>query len=331
MPRSAQVRPPAGGFTHDVHVDRSGIAWVTGEDGTFGYDARDADPLTPTLVYRSDENVTNTGNSGPSTDPGTANDSRSTSCTTTRCAPTSPWADDGTRQASSPGPGDAGNVLAVTEEDYLRPGCEGQGSLQTWRITGEHNADGTIKLELLDLWTTELNELMHGTGRSNRSPADTVNCSAHWFDVSGSSSPRAGTTRASASWTSPTRTTSGRWATTSTRASSGPRTSRPATPARQVVYALDAAGGIDVLKHRPLRRRRPRGPRPRARDRPRRHPHSAPDLPLRLPARSATGHLARVAERDGLCEGVEEVGDHVVGPLVDLPLAVAACDESVSA
>ena len=72
-------------------------------------------------------------------------------------------------------------MLAITEEDYPKPTCEGQGSLQTWRITDERNADGTIKLELLDLWTTELNELANQTGRS---PA-TGNCSAHWFDEDG--------------------------------------------------------------------------------------------------------------------------------------------------
>ena len=69
----------------------------------------------------------------------------------------------------------------------MRPSCDGQGLLQPWRITDQHNPDGTIKLELLDLWTTELNELMDGTGRSNPlGLPTTVNCSAHWFDVSGS-------------------------------------------------------------------------------------------------------------------------------------------------
>ena len=74
-----------------------------------------------------------------------------------------------------------GNVLAITEEDYLKPTCEGQGSVQTWRITDELNPDGSLKLELLDMWTTELNELANATGRS---PA-TGNCSAHWFDEQG--------------------------------------------------------------------------------------------------------------------------------------------------
>jgi hypothetical protein len=40
--------------------------------------------------------------------------------------------------------------------------------LQPWRITDQRNPGGTIKLELLDPWTTELDELMDGTGRSNR-------------------------------------------------------------------------------------------------------------------------------------------------------------------
>jgi hypothetical protein len=68
----------------------------------------------------------------------------------------------------------------VTEEDNLRPSCDGQGPLQPWRITDERNPYGTIKLELLVLWTTELNEHMDGTGRSNPlGLPTTVNCSAH--------------------------------------------------------------------------------------------------------------------------------------------------------
>jgi hypothetical protein len=146
---------PGGGFTHDVDVDPTGIAWVTGEDGTFGFDV--TDPLNPRLVMRSDETVTNTGGGLPT--------------------------DDGS------GPLDflhhnslriSKRVLAVTEEDYLKPGCEGQGSVQTWGISRDTNSDGSRKLVLLDQWTTELNELATLEGRS---PA-TGNCSAHWFDES---------------------------------------------------------------------------------------------------------------------------------------------------
>jgi hypothetical protein len=145
---------PGRGFTHDVNVDSTGIAWVTGEDGTFGFDV--SDPVNPKLELRSDEAVTNTGGGLPGDDGSTPLDflhHNSLRLTKT--------------------------VLGVTEEDYAKPTCEGQGSFQTWKISGERNSDGTRKLELLDLWTTELNELANLQGRS---PA-TVNCSAHWFDA----------------------------------------------------------------------------------------------------------------------------------------------------
>src|SRR4051794_7211484 len=68
MPKGKASGQP--GFTHDVFVDRSGIAWITGRDGTFGYTTDD--PANPRLLSRSDENVTTSGNDGPSS-PETAN------------------------------------------------------------------------------------------------------------------------------------------------------------------------------------------------------------------------------------------------------------------
>jgi hypothetical protein len=156
-PRYVKTIPlPGDGFTHDVYVDASGVAWVTGEDGTFGYDV--ADPLDPVLLYRSDPSIVNTGGGLPGDDGSGPLD----------------FLHHNLRRTAI----DGGRVLAITEEDYAKPTCKGQGSVQTWRIGDERNADGTIKLELLDVWTTELNELVNLTGRS---PA-TGNCSAHWFD-----------------------------------------------------------------------------------------------------------------------------------------------------
>ena len=54
---------PGEGFTHDVHIDAAGVAWVTGEDGTFGFDV--TDPLNPVLQYRSDPSIVNTGGGLP--------------------------------------------------------------------------------------------------------------------------------------------------------------------------------------------------------------------------------------------------------------------------
>jgi hypothetical protein len=230
----AVIGMPGGGFTHDVEVDGAGIAWVTGEDGTFGYDT--TDPLAPTLLYRSDPSITNTGGGLPGDDGSGPLDFLHHNMKRTAIN----VSDAGRVSRARNG---LGNVLAVTEEDYAKPTCEGQGSLQTWRITGERNADGTIKLELLDLWTTELNELANLTGRS---PA-TANCSAHWFDVDRGLLAQG-------------------WYDQGVRFMdvSNPRDIQqvgyyvtqgtfwaayfaPADPDRETVYALDTASGLDVL------------------------------------------------------------------------------------
>jgi hypothetical protein len=331
---STPDKPLNGGFSHDVFVDRSGIGWITGQDGTFGY-RTDGDPLKPQIVYRSDENVVNSGNSGPKS-PDTANSypldflhhnsirtdiqlapraaagdtsaagpgatgdatgptagggpvparsrARGTGCMRLRSpgaraicrraaararancrrktrpavrracnravdrryggrAPSRGAGASSARFAPRTTSGGLGDVLAVTEEDYDRPTCNGQGSLQTWQITGERNSDGTAKLKLLDLWTTELNEL---SNRKGRSPA-TAQCSAHWFDENRGllaqgwydqgvrfldiSNPRK--IRQVGFYA----TTGEFWA----------AYFAPSDASGQTVYALDTAGGIDVL------------------------------------------------------------------------------------
>ena len=210
---------PGNGFTHDVNVDSHGITWVTGEDGTFGFDT--TDPLNPQLLLRSDESVTNTGGGLPG--------------------------DDGS------GPLDflhhnslriTDDTLAVTEEDYLKPGCDGQGSLQTWQITDERNSDGTQKLKLLDLWTTELNELATQVGRS---PA-TINCSAHWFDESGGLLAQGwydqGVRFLDVSQPANIRQV-GFYATSGTFWGAY---FAPTDPEHEIVYALDVTSGVDVLR-----------------------------------------------------------------------------------
>jgi hypothetical protein len=250
-PRKAGViAMPGGGFTHDVEVDSSGIAWVTGEDGTFGYDT--TDPLAPELLYRSDPSIVNTGGGLPGDDGSGPLDFLHHNMKRTSINVSDSGRVSRARRAGM------GNVLAITEEDYAKPTCEGQGSLQTWRITGERNADGTIKLELLDLWTTELNELANLTGRS---PA-TANCSAHWFDEDRGLLAQG-------------------WYDQGVRFMdvNNPRDIQqvgyyvtqgtfwaayfaPTDPDRQTVYALDTASGIDVLHiERPSDGMRPRNRR----------------------------------------------------------------------
>jgi hypothetical protein len=223
------------GFTHDVFVDPSGIAWVSGRDGTFGYDTTDAE--NPKLLYRTDENVVNTGGGLPGDDGSGPLDFLHHNVMRTSID----VSDTGrVRTAKSSG---LGNVIAITEEDYAKPTCEGQGSFQTWKITGERNSDGSLKLVMLDMWTTELNELASFEGRS---PA-TGNCSAHWFDEDRGLIAQG--------WydqgvrfldiTSPGDIKQvGYYATTGTFWAAY---FAPGDPTGQTVYGLDTAGGIDVL------------------------------------------------------------------------------------
>jgi hypothetical protein len=302
MPNGKGQEEP--GFTHDVFVDRSGIGWVTGQDGTFGFDA--ADPAHPRLVYRSDENVVNaTRGGGPGTPdenteangdplnflhhnsirtgiqlappPTVAASSKPTKTTTAKKKktkthkPRRPCAkkhgkarkrclrkhrrakakSKSKRARPRTTHGGLGDVLAVTEEDYLRPGCNGQGSLQTWQILpGEKNSDGTIKLGLLDMWTTELNELQNAQGRTaaDGQLPTTVNCSAHWFDEDRGLLAQG--------WydqgvrfldiTNPRDIRqAGYWVTQGTFWAAY---YAPTDPSRQIVYALDVTSGIDVLR-----------------------------------------------------------------------------------
>ncbi|MEA2126481.1 MAG: hypothetical protein QOI80_3263 [Solirubrobacteraceae bacterium] len=290
------------GFTHDVFVDKSGIAWVTGQDGTFGYST--TDPTDPKLVYRSDEAVFNSGNDGPSS-PETAQDypldflHHNSIRTGIQLAPTggpTPTLPEPSLGAPPKRPsraalkralkrcgkrrtcraaaarryearraryrhllaayrakqqraqrttlGGLGDVMAITEEDYTRPTCQGQGSLETWQITpGQFNSDGSTKLKLLDTWTTELDGLQTGVGRS---PA-TVMCSAHWFDEDRGLLAQG--------WydqgvrfldvSDPTNIRQvGYWVTTGMFWAAY---YAPSDPSRQTVYGLDVTGGIDVL------------------------------------------------------------------------------------
>jgi hypothetical protein len=179
------------------------------------------DPLAPRLVLRSDENVTNTGGGLPGDDGSTPLD----------------FLHHNSLRITE-------DVLAVTEEDYAKPTCEGQGSLQTWQITDERNSDGSQKLKLLDLWTTELNELSSLTGRS---PA-TVNCSAHWFDESGGLLAQGwydqGVRFLDVSTPTDIRQV-GYYATTGTFWAAY---FAPTDPTQQIVYALDTTSGVDVLR-----------------------------------------------------------------------------------
>jgi hypothetical protein len=221
------------GFTHDVFLDPSGVAWVTGEDGTFGFTT--ADPTNPQLKYRSDEDVQNTGGGLVGDDGSSPLDFLHHNMQRTSLNVTG----TGTKPAKTR----LGSLLAITEEDYLHPTCEGQGSSQTWRISDELNSDGTIKLKLLDTWTTELNDLSSAEGRA---PV-TGNCSAHWFDESGGILAQGWYDQGVRFLDVRTPGDIKQVAYYATAGTFWAAYFAPTDSTRQTVYALDTAGGIDVL------------------------------------------------------------------------------------
>jgi hypothetical protein len=119
----------AGISTHDVQVDpQEGLAWVTGGAGTAAYDVRD--PVRPRLRYRTDRR----GGRGPWND----------------------FIHHNSQRLSK-------DVVAITEED-LRPRCEDEGTIQTWRIRGS-------RMVPLARFGVE------------RDDTSRVICSAHYFDA----------------------------------------------------------------------------------------------------------------------------------------------------
>jgi hypothetical protein len=149
---------PAGGgiVTHDVQVDENGLYWVAGFGGTVAYRlprGYDGDGLGE-LVYRTNA------------------EGESTYMTELGLGDGEGYNDfihhNSLRRRNS-------SVLYVTEEDYTRPGCRGQGSFQRWSVPRENRGakKGVAELTPIDQWVTEL-------AADTASPAAV--CSAHYFD-----------------------------------------------------------------------------------------------------------------------------------------------------
>ena len=225
---------PGDGFTHDVHIDAAGIAWVTGEDGTFGYDV--TDPLNPVaaLPLRSVDRQHRRRAAGP----GRLGAAR---------LPAPQHAADvdrrWTKRARSRAPRRPAPATCWRSPRRTTRSRRARARARSRRGGSRTSAtpDGTIKLELLDMWTTELNELANQTGRS---PA-TGNCSAHWFDEQ----RRAGRPglvrpgRALPRHLQPARHQAGRLLRDDRDVLGGVLRAATAT----TVYALDTTSGIDVL------------------------------------------------------------------------------------
>lgn len=214
---------PAGGgvATHDVQVDKQGLAWVVGFGGAVAYRlpaSYDGDGLGEVAAKTDTE-----GHSTYLEELGLGDGAK----------PNDFVLHNSMRVRKG--------VVFVTEEDYTRPGCRGAGSFETWKLPVR--ADGTPSGEdmtIMDTWETEL-------------LADTANaaamCSAHYFDHRNNviaqgwyeqglrllDVSRAGAIRQVGYFVPPSAMT---WA------AYFPPTDRGG----RVLYVLDATHGIDVLE-----------------------------------------------------------------------------------
>ena len=226
MPREIGTfdTPAAGdlGIVHDVQVDADGIAWVTGYGGTAAYripEDYDGNGLGD-LVTSTGEQAQSQYAAHFGLDETGVNDFI---------------------HHNSLRPEGSSSVY-VTEEDYTRPGCRGAGSFQRWSVqldeeTGEVVGDQEMAFD--GQWVTELLA-------ETASPAAV--CSAHYFDVrdglvaqgwyeqgvrfldvTGEEIRQVGF------WMPPSAAT---WA----------AYFPPTDPTGEIVYAIDATHGIDVLR-----------------------------------------------------------------------------------
>jgi hypothetical protein len=249
--RAGRFKPPITSIaTHDVQVDGDGLAWIVGGDGTAAYDV--SNPLNPKMVMRTDENIKNSGQLGfPGPDPVFGIGGKGETPIdlihhdSLRFHKKSTRGDFEPKAGKTYPAGGTGDVVGIVEEDYNRPTCEGAGSFQTWGITKKRTSSGARKLALLDLFQTELQSLVEGRGWA---PVTGL-CSAHYFDerdglVAGGWYEE-GTRFLDVRDPAGIRQV-GYWA--PTKGETWSVLFSPTDPTGSIVYALDFARGIDVLR-----------------------------------------------------------------------------------
>ena len=249
--RAKRFKPPITSIaTHDVQVDGQGLAWIVGGDGSVAYDVKD--PLNPRLVMRTDENIKNSGQLGfPGPDPvfGIGGQGETPidliHHDSLRFHKKSTRGDFEQEPGKTYPAGGTGKVVGIVEEDYNRPTCKGAGSFQTWGITDKSTSTGAKKLVLLDLFETELESLVQQRGWA---PVTGL-CSAHYFDerdgIVAGGWYEEGTRFLDVRDPAGIRQV-GYWV--PTKGETWSVLFAPTDPTGSIVYALDFARGIDVLR-----------------------------------------------------------------------------------
>jgi hypothetical protein len=170
-------------YSHDVQVDDMGIAWVSGQGGTRGYwtDGWHRDPLTGRKRQATAlDPVPYAGGGFPESE--TADDVGGFEHNAER-----PVGRDAPHAYRS------GRYLLATEEDFADAplGCRDQGHFNIATLDGSYNGEAwrstaqkTFRLNVVGSWSPYAQEGSRPVGGPYAPGADF--CSAHYFDVSGS-------------------------------------------------------------------------------------------------------------------------------------------------
>ena len=233
-----------------MQVDGDGLAWIVGGDGSAAYDV--SDPLKPKMVMRTDENITNSGQLGfPGPDPVFGIGGKGET-------PIDLIHHDSLRfhkksrrgfepKAGKTYPaGGTGKVVGIVEEDYNRPDLRGSGQLPDLGHHRPAHLDGRAQARaprpVRDGAPEPRRGARLGAGdgpllgallrRARRPRGGRLVRGGHAL-------PRRDATR-------PASARSGYWA--PTKGETWSVLFAPTDPSGSIVYALDFARGIDVLR-----------------------------------------------------------------------------------
>jgi hypothetical protein len=160
-------------YSHDVDEDAEGIAWVSGRGGIRGYATsgwhrdpyqnrwRKATPFDPILVAG--------GGVGGTAQP-------------TMFMHNSGRPTDGSVRASGV---KKGNVLAGTEEDFTTP-CDKSGRIVLSDLTDSLGGEPASKSTLTEPYRMKPLDTFHPLLDTDEEGADDIECSAHYFEIEGS-------------------------------------------------------------------------------------------------------------------------------------------------
>jgi hypothetical protein len=166
-------------YSHDVDVDANGIAWVSGRGGLLAYatsgkrrdprtdKVRPAKPWDPVLVA---------GGGLPGGDKGVAQPQ--TDFIHNAARPLN-------RQVEADGVPD-GNIALMTEEDFTGPDCDDAGRIVAADITSSLGGEGATNSTPAKPFRMTALDSYHPAINAKETQSPNAGCSAHYFEVSGS-------------------------------------------------------------------------------------------------------------------------------------------------